>query len=111
MARQVGRLKLGSKPTQIYVRHSIRPLHRIVAKLLDCNIVASRFELQLHYYIRFQTNTLEKSMAFSIPMLCLNNTTSVISQGWPCHNITHKILYTIEEEEEEEEDRFENFFS
>ena len=31
-----------------------------VANVLGCNIVVSEFELQLRYYIHFQTNTLGK---------------------------------------------------
>ena len=37
-------------------------LHCVVANVLDCNIIESEFKLQLHYYIRFWTNTLGKSM-------------------------------------------------
>ena len=34
----------------------------VVIKALDCGIVVSKFKLQLHYYIHFQTNNLEKGM-------------------------------------------------
>ena len=34
----------------------------ILPNMLDCHMVASEFELQSIYYIRFQTNTLEKIM-------------------------------------------------
>ena len=35
--------------------------------MLDCNIVRSEFEILLHYYIHFWTNTLEKSKK---PIIC-----------------------------------------
>ena len=34
----------------------------IMANKLDCNIVVSKFELQLFYYNQFWTNTLEKGI-------------------------------------------------
>ena len=34
----------------------------VVAKVLDCDIVRSEFELQSRYYVHFRTNTLGKSM-------------------------------------------------
>ena len=36
--------------------------HGVIVKVLDCGIVVSEFELQLHYYVHFQTNTLGKGM-------------------------------------------------
>ena len=33
-----------------------------MTKVLDCSLEASEFELQLHYYFYFQTNTLMKGM-------------------------------------------------
>ena len=38
-----------------------------VAKVLDCDIVVSEFELVSHYYINFQTNTHGKGMNPLIP--------------------------------------------
>ena len=35
---------------------------------MDCDIVESKFELQLCYYIHFQTNALEKGMNPFIPL-------------------------------------------
>ena len=35
---------------------------QVVAIMLVCNIIESEFELQLHYYIHFWTNTLRKSV-------------------------------------------------
>ena len=34
----------------------------IVVNMLDCDIIVSKFELKLHYYIHFQPNTLKKGM-------------------------------------------------
>ena len=34
----------------------------VMVKVLDCRIVVCKFELQLCYYIHFQTNTLGKGM-------------------------------------------------
>ena len=57
----------------------------IVANMLNCNIVLSEFELQLCYYIHFQTNTLRKGMNSLIiptPSYGLYSTTTVLLQGW-----------------------------
>ena len=40
----------------------------IVADVLNCDIVVNEFELQSHYYIQFQTNTLAKGMNPLIPL-------------------------------------------
>ena len=37
-----------------------------MVKALDCGIVESKFKLQSHYYLHFQTNTFGKGMNFSI---------------------------------------------
>ena len=37
-------------------------LHGVVADVLDCDLVESEFELQLRYYVHFQTNTIGKDM-------------------------------------------------
>ena len=34
-------------------------LRGVVAKVLDCEIVVSKFELQVRYYVNFWTNILE----------------------------------------------------
>ena len=34
----------------------------VVTNELDCDIVVKKFELQSHYYIHFQTNTLGKGI-------------------------------------------------
>ena len=33
-----------------------------MTNVLDCDIVVSEFALQLHYYVHFGTNNLEKGM-------------------------------------------------
>ena len=42
-------------------------LHRLVANMLDCNIVLNKFKVQSGYYIYFWTNTLWKDMNPFIP--------------------------------------------
>ena len=42
-------------------------LHGIMAKVLDRNIVVSKFKPQLHYHIYFQTNILVKGMNLFSP--------------------------------------------
>ena len=44
-----------------------RSPHGIVANVLDCDIVVSKFELQSLYYVHFRTNTLRKGMDPLIP--------------------------------------------
>ena len=51
-----------------------------MAKTLDYRIVVSEFELQLSYYIHFETNTLGKSIN---PML--NSITVVLQEGCISH--------------------------
>ena len=36
--------------------------HSLMVKVIDCGMLVSEFELQLRYYLHFQTNTLEKGM-------------------------------------------------
>ena len=36
--------------------------HGVMVKPLECGIVVSESELQSHYYVHFQTNTLGKGM-------------------------------------------------
>ena len=39
--------------------------HRgVVAKVQNCNIVVSEFEIQSRYYVHFRTNTLKKNVAY-----------------------------------------------
>ena len=42
--------------------------HGIVANVVDCDIVVSKFKLQSRYYIPFWTNTLAKGMNSLIPL-------------------------------------------
>ena len=52
--------------------------HSIVNNMLDCDIVVSKFKLQLCQYIHFQTNTLGKGMNLSYPSSYeLNSATTV----------------------------------
>ena len=39
----------------------------VMAKVLDCDIIVSGFELQSRYCVHFRTNTLEKGMNSHIP--------------------------------------------
>ena len=34
--------------------------HGVAAKVLDCNIIVSEFKHQIHYYIHFQSFSLER---------------------------------------------------
>ena len=34
----------------------------VVANILDCDIIVSVFDLQMYYYVHFQTNTFVKDM-------------------------------------------------
>ena len=57
-------------------------IYGIVAYVLDCNIVVSKFELQLCYDIHFWTNTLGKGMNLLIPPVVSITT---VLQGWLWH--------------------------
>ena len=41
--------------------------HGVMAKVLDCGLKVSEFDLQSHYYVYFRINTLGKGMNPSIP--------------------------------------------
>ena len=46
--------------------------YSIVVNILDCDIVASEFEFQLHYYAHIWTNTLRKGMKpLTLPVMGL----------------------------------------
>ena len=64
-------------------------LRGVMAKVLDCEIVVSEFELQSVYYVHFWTNSFGKDMNLSI-LACngLNNTTTILLQGWFWYQIT-----------------------
>ena len=50
--------------------------------MLDCDILVNKFDIQLHYYVPFWTNTLGEGMNPLIPPNCrLNSTTSVLLQN------------------------------
>ena len=44
--------------------------HSVVANILNCNIVVSKFKLQSCYYVYFWTNALGKGMNPLIPFPC-----------------------------------------
>ena len=51
----------------------------LVAKLLGCDIVVSKFKLQLRYYLHFRTNSLEEGMnPLSYELYCI---ITVLLQG------------------------------
>ena len=57
----------------------------VMVKALDCGIIVSMFELQSHYYVHFQTNTLGKGMnPLYLPSNGLNSTTTVLER-WLWH--------------------------
>ena len=51
-------------------------IHDVMAKVLDCSLEVSVFELYLHHYVHFQINTLGKGMNLLIP-----SATLVLLQG------------------------------
>ena len=58
-------------------------LHGIVANVLNCNILVSKFKLMSRYNILFWTYTLRKRMNIHIPLSCAQNSTiHVLQQGW-----------------------------
>ena len=62
-----------------------------MANVLGCDIVVSEFEIQLPYYVHFQTNTLQKGMnpvilPSFVPLL-----------GWLWHSMTYEGWYAIKE--------------
>ena len=70
----------------------------VMVKAMDCGIVVSEFEFQLHYYVHFETNTLGKGMNPSYPTnYGLNSNTAVLLENWIWHQITYKGWYAIKE--------------
>ena len=54
----------------------------VMVKALDGRIIVSEFELQLRYYIHFQTNTLWKRYKSPYtPGYGLNSTTAILLEG------------------------------
>ena len=39
----------------------------VVANMLDCDIVVSKFDVQSRYYVHFWTNTFKQSMSLYLP--------------------------------------------
>ena len=57
-----------------------------VADVQDCNIVVSKFKLQLRYHVYFQINTQGKGVnPLIFPSYGLISTTTVLLQGWVWH--------------------------
>ena len=54
----------------------------VVANMLDCNIIVSKFKLKLCYYVHFWINTTAKSKLSCLSSYGLNSTTIVLLQGW-----------------------------
>ena len=50
------------QPILVYTRRYIYSSRGVVAKVLDCDIIVSEFELQFRYYIHFGINTVGKGM-------------------------------------------------
>ena len=65
-----------------------------VANVLDYDIVVSKFEPQLHYFIS-GINTLQRGMNPFIHPHDLNSTISVFLKGWIWHLLTHEGWYAI----------------
>ena len=64
-------------------RISVRTPCHVVANVLDCNFVLSKFELQSRYNVHFRTNTLGKYIESLVPSDRLNCSTAVL-QRWLC---------------------------
>ena len=63
----------------------------------DSAIVVSEFELQLRYFIHFQTYPSKKAWTPLIPQIWVNSTTIVLLQGWLWYKIAHKGSYSIKQ--------------
>ena len=78
-------------PKRFYYFESGEVPEDIVVNMQNCDIVVSKFELQLRYYVHFWTNIFEKGMNHLIPHSYeLNNTITVFLQGWVWHKITQQ---------------------
>ena len=53
-------------------------LRDVVANILDCDIIVSKFKLQLHYYVHCQNKTFGKGMNLLIPLLWFKQYTAVL---------------------------------
>ena len=57
-----------------------------IIRVVDCEIVVNKFELQLRYYVHFRTNTTEKGKKLPYPFTYgLNCTNTRPLQGWLWH--------------------------
>ena len=59
----------------------------VVASILDCNIIVSKYKFQLHYYVYFQTNKFGErhEPPYPLPSHGLNSITAVVLEGWLWH--------------------------
>ena len=73
---------------------------RVVANVLDFDIVVNEFELQSRYYVHFRTNTLGKDInpLNPAPGYGLSSTIAILLQGWLRHYIIHNGWYAINKE-------------
>ena len=69
----------------------------VMAKLLDCDIVLSEFDLHSRCYIHFRTNTLGKGMNPLIPTAMEWNSVINVQQEWLWHWITNEVWYDIKQ--------------
>ena len=69
----------------------------VMVKATDCGIVVSEFELQLRYYVHFQTCPWEKYEPPNPPSYGLNSTTTVLLEGESWHWITQGGWYAIKQ--------------
>ena len=60
-------------------------LRWVVANVLDCKILVSKFELQSRYYVYVRTNTFGKGKKL-ISLSCgLTNVATILLEGWFWH--------------------------
>ena len=59
----------------------------VMAKILDCSLEVSEFEIQSHYHDYFRTNTFEKGKnSFIVPTSYgLNSATAILIEWWLRH--------------------------
>ena len=63
------------------VSNALPNTHGVMAKVLDCSLEISEFELQSIYYVPFRTNTLGKNIKLLYtPNSVLNGITAVLSE-------------------------------
>ena len=87
-------LKINNNPVRSYFPFFLLrgSLCNVIAKVLDCSLKVSKFELQSYYYVTYLWERYETTYPL---MYRLNSLTAVLLQGWLWHWITHKGLYAI----------------